>query len=120
MSTQTFSAGDAVWLPAALPWVPPSYDDDTIYAIRALADGQANEGQQKRAWAYIMYVTGANDMEFRPDDKGGERASAFASGKRFVGLMLDKLLKPIMTPQAKVDPVPSRRRLDQGKRKKSR
>ena len=32
----------AIWMPKALPWDPPDYSDDVIYAIRALADGVAN------------------------------------------------------------------------------
>lgn len=113
MSSETF------WLPKALPWDAPDHDETTLYAIRALAAGTANEGQQRRAWAYILYVSGIDDMEFRPEDKGGERASAFAGGKRFVGRMLQKLLLPIMTPKPPADPVPSRRRPGQRKGRKS-
>lgn len=111
---------DVLWLPKALPWDSPDHDEATIYAIRALAAGTANEGQQRRAWAYLLYVTGADDLEFRPDDKGGERASNFASGKRFVGCMLKKLLLPIMTPKGDLDPVPSRRMLDRRKARRSK
>jgi hypothetical protein len=97
----------------AFPWAPAAYDDDIIYAFRALVQGVANSGQQKRVWAYLMLVCGEGDLEFRPDNFGGERASAFASGKRFVALQLKKLFLPELTPHAREpeeerDPVPTR------------
>jgi hypothetical protein len=110
------------FLPNALPWAPPVYDDDVIYAVRALAHGIANKGQQERVWAYLMFVCGVDDLEFRPDNLGGDRASAFAAGKRFVGLMFRKMFLPELTPHAREpeegdseDPVPSRRRYNRPK-----
>lgn len=107
------------FLPKKLPWETPDYDEDAIYAIRALAQGVANSAQQATAWRYMMYITGATeefaDLSFRPDALGGERATAFAEGKRFVGMMLRKLFRPELTPAAsefgkEQDPVPTRRR----------
>lgn len=93
----------ATLLPAPLPWAPPGYTDDIVYSIRALADGKANQGQQVAAWEYLMFITGASDayadLSFRPEEQGGERATAFAEGKRFVGLMLRKLFRPELTPK---------------------
>jgi hypothetical protein len=89
------------WFPKKEPWLPADTDDDTIYAIRALYAGNANDAQQKRAWAWIQYVSGADDMSFRPESAGGERATAFAEGKRFVGQQIRKMLDPAMTPRAK-------------------
>lgn len=66
------------------------------YAVKALAAGTANEGQQRVAWDFIMRLTGIRDLEFRPD----ERASIFASGKRFVGL---QLVKPVSLPANIID-----------------
>lgn len=84
------------WRPSKLPWEPPHYDKDVLYAIRYLQMGKATESQQKLAWDYIMYVSGAGDefqdLSFRPDELGGERATNFAEGKRFVGMTLRKLL----------------------------
>jgi hypothetical protein len=74
--------------PSVLPWEPPALSKSEAYAIKAFASGTANEGQQKTAWDFIMRLTGVRDLEFRPD----ERASVFASGKRFVGLQLVKPL----------------------------
>lgn len=74
--------------PSALPWTPPEMSKHEAYAIRAFVDGQASEAQQKLVWKFLIRLTGIQDLEFRPD----ERASTFASGKRFVGLMLAKPL----------------------------
>lgn len=91
------------WLPKPLPWMSPDYTDDVVMAIRAFEAGNANEGQQRTVWRYLMYVTRASeefaDLSFRPEDKGGERATIFAEGARFVGLMLRKLLRAECTPK---------------------
>jgi len=60
-------------------------------SIRAVAGGEASGDEQKIAIAAIMHICGVNDLEFLPDEHGGERDSAFKSGKRFVGLQLRKL-----------------------------
>ena len=93
------------WLPKKEPWLPPDHDEASIYAIRALASGTANDGQQKLAWAYIMYVTGASeefaDLSYRAGAHG-DRDTAFAEGKRFVGLQLRKLFRPELTPHGQI------------------
>lgn len=89
------------WLPKKEPWQPHDYDEETIYAIRALVTGTASEFQQKLAWDYIMYLTASSpefyDLPFRPGDDG-RRATDFAAGKMFVGLQLRKLLLNELTP----------------------
>lgn len=76
-------------LPSLNPCAPVVVTKSEVYAVRALQDGKANEGQQQLAWDLIMKVAGVRDLEFRPES---ERLSAFASGKRFVGLQLVKLI----------------------------
>ena len=61
-------------------------------ALQAVAKGVANEEQQVRAFAAIQHICGVNDLEFLPDEHGGERDSAFKSGKRHIGLQLRKLV----------------------------
>jgi hypothetical protein len=94
------------WLPKAQPHIPPDYDEQVIYAIRAWSQGKASENQQMLAWDYVMYVTGAseefNDLSYRPDKEGGTRAMDFAEGKRFVGLMIRKMLRPEVTPRPQI------------------
>ena len=72
-----------------------------MYAFRALVAGEANEGQQKLFIDYLRYITDQGAMTYRP---GSDRDSAFAEGKRFVGLELFKLLHPLLTPPAKPKP----------------
>jgi hypothetical protein len=90
------------WKPKKNPWEPPDYDDGVVYAIRALHGGVANDGQQKLAWSWIMYITGAGeewaDLSFRPG-QNGDRDTTFAEGKRFPGLQLRKMLHPSVTPK---------------------
>lgn len=78
---------------APLPWVPPPYDPADAYAIKRLVDGTATPDDQKRAMDWIVRIACATyDLEFRPDEAGGDRASSFAAGKRFIGLQIVKLI----------------------------
>jgi hypothetical protein len=96
-------SANRVWRPKKDPWLPPDYDEQTVYAVRALVNGQANEGQQKLVWSWLMYVTGAGDefadLSFRPG-ADGQRSTDMAEGKRFVGLAFRKMLHAAVTPQA--------------------
>ena len=91
------------WVEHREPWMPPTYDERVIYAIRALADGKATEHQQSIAWRWIMYVTGAEGMSYRPGATGA-RDTDFAEGKRFVGLQIKKMLHPELTPDERPAP----------------
>ena len=78
---------------APLPWHPADYQPEDTAAIKALAAGNANDGQQKRALNWIVYtLCGTYDLSYRPH-ADGERDTAFAEGKRFVGLQLVKMTK---------------------------
>lgn len=71
-------------------------------AVRAVFKGEAQPSQQLLFRDYLMYVTGASeefaDLSYRPDDKD---ATNFAEGKRFIGLMIRKLLRPEFDPKDK-------------------
>lgn len=72
------------------PWLPATYDEHDVLAIQALVAGTANDQQQKRVFRYIVEtVCGAYDLSYRPN----ERDTAFAEGKRYVGLTLVKLAR---------------------------
>lgn len=72
------------------PYDPSPCDKADIYAIKALAAGTANDMQQKRALDWILRIAcGIGDTTYYPDS---ERDSAFASGKRFVGMEIVALL----------------------------
>lgn len=75
-------------------WMPVPYTADVIIALQALGQGNANEGQQKLALNWIIQdASGAYELSYRSDADGGERETAFAEGRRFVGLQTVKLLK---------------------------
>ena len=74
--------------PPGAAWAPPPYELADIGAIQALAKGEANEAQQVRALKWIVETAcGTYDLSFRPDS---ERDTAFAEGRRFVGLTIVK------------------------------
>lgn len=76
-------------MPSALPHVPAPYEAADCAAFIALAQGSATPEQQKRALDWIIRgAAGTYDLSYRPDS---ERATAFAEGKRFVGLQVVKL-----------------------------
>ena len=71
------------------PRNPPNYTKSIIYALKALQAGNANEEQQQRALAWVIKnAAGTYDSEYRETD----RETAFAGGRRFVGLQIVKLL----------------------------
>lgn len=100
-----------MWEHKEQPWHLPDHDEEVVYAVRAVEQGIANAAQQQIFWRYLMYVTAASeefaDVSYRPDDKGGERNTVFAEGKRFVGLMIRRLFNPKFTPKPQSQDVPN-------------
>ena len=69
--------------------------------MQALQTGTATADQQQRALKWIIEkVCGTYDLTYFPESA---RNSDFAEGKRFVGLMLRKLLRPEFDPKDKVE-----------------
>ena len=78
--------------PPPPPYMPPPWEPADATALQALVSGVANPDQQKRAVNWIINCAcNTYDLEYRPDS----RDHAFASGRRFVGLEIVKLLKVI-------------------------
>lgn len=90
------------------PWTPVTIvkrDDKTLqmpgqiytdeaYALKALGKGQAmTPEQQTKLFNAILHICGMNDLAYYPDGNGGDRDSAFAAGKQFVGHQLLKILR---------------------------
>jgi hypothetical protein len=76
--------------PSVQPWHPAPYDDADTYAIKALAAGVANEGQQKRALKWIIEtLCGTYDQPYRPGSEG-DRDTVFACAKMHVGQQIVK------------------------------
>ena len=75
-------------------WLPVEYTSETVVALQALARGEADAGMQQRALAWIVYAaSGMNELSFRSDGEGGERETAFAEGRRFVGMQIQKMVQ---------------------------
>ncbi len=75
---------------AAPPFFLAPWEPADAVAMQALQRGEANEQQQKRALDWIIRVAaGTYNSTFHP---GQPDASAFAEGRRFVGLEVVKLL----------------------------
>src|SRR3990167_1568258 len=78
-------------LPVGAPYAPAPYELADIGAIQALAKGEAEPHQQQRALKWLIEtVCCTYDLSFRPDS---ERETAFAEGRRFVGLNIVKATK---------------------------
>ena len=74
--------------PPGAAWLPAPYDDHDVAAVKALA----NDPAHKRALDWIIHAAaGTYDLSFRPGNDG-ERDTAFAEGRRFVGLSLVKII----------------------------
>ena len=79
-------------LEAAAPWKPAPYEIADASAIQALARGDANPDQQRRALDWIIYgACRLRDEAYRPGDLSGERDTAFALGQQNVGRQIAKL-----------------------------
>lgn len=72
------------------PHVPPDYDPAVITAVQALKAGAAEPHQQILVMDWLLGpATGLRDVSYWPGDT---HATAFAEGKRFVGLQFGKML----------------------------
>lgn len=73
------------------PWKPAKYEPADVAAIQALYEGSANREQQKRALTWLINTACATyDMSYRTG-AAGAMDTAFAEGRRSVGLQLVKL-----------------------------
>lgn len=74
--------------PRPSPWHPAEWEVEDAYAVQAVMYGRASEDQQKRAMSFILnQLCGTYDLSYRPTS---DRDTAFAEGKRFVGLQMVK------------------------------
>lgn len=70
------------------PWKPAPWEPADVSALQALQRGNATAEQQKRALDYIINtVAGTYEPSYRAKS---DRDTAFAEGKRHVGLQIVK------------------------------
>lgn len=74
----------------ASPWDPAIVAPGEAAAINALTRGEATAQQQGLIVKWIERATAVGEMSYRPT---GDRDTAFAEGKRFVGLQFFTLAK---------------------------
>lgn len=75
---------------------PVEYDKETLHAVMAVREGNASAGQQRRAMQWIEYVVcDVEGMSYHEQNEGGERATSFHEGRRFVGNQIRKMSNPI-------------------------
>jgi hypothetical protein len=86
MTNKTMVKGRADTSP---PYELPAIEPADVTAIHALIAGTATPEQQGRFVQWFVKATGVDQMTYRPDD----RDTAFAEGKRFVGLQFFTLAK---------------------------
>ena len=80
--------------PAPAPWAEPLFEKADVIAIQRVAAGNGEASHQQRVIDILVNkIAETYNLSFRPDDDGGERATAFAEGKRYVGSQLVKLMK---------------------------
>jgi hypothetical protein len=76
--------------PRVDPWKPSDWELPDAAAIQALSRGDAGPDQQQRALRFIIEkLAGTYDMSYR---SGKADDTAFAEGKRHVGLQIVKLI----------------------------
>ncbi|MGA0595611.1 hypothetical protein [Enterovirga sp. CN4-39] len=84
----------------------PPLDEKTVYAVKALAKGEASGTDQIKAVEFILHaLSGADNQSFVPNDASGGQNTAFLEGRRFVGRELRRI---IITPSERLIPKPAR------------
>lgn len=81
-------------VPWSLPLTELNKHPSEVAAIRALAEGGADEHQQRMAFGFILSrLCGVDAMSFWPGGEDGKRATDFAEGRRWVGIQLRRIVK---------------------------
>ncbi|MFK7944565.1 MAG: hypothetical protein AB8B85_16850 [Paracoccaceae bacterium] len=74
-------------------FAPAKYETADINAVQALYRGNAEPQQQQRAIEWILtHACQIKEVSYRPDGDGGYGDTAFAEGRRFVGLQIMKMV----------------------------
>jgi len=82
------------------PDKPAAFEDDDVHAVQALFRGSANDGQQKRAIAWILeHACKVKDLPWVAGGLEGQRATDFAYGRKFAGHQILKMLELRIAPK---------------------
>lgn len=74
-------------------WMPAKWEPADCEAMQALGRGEASADQQKRALDWIITKAAETyEPSYRSDADGGDRETAMAEGRRWVGLQVVKLV----------------------------
>lgn len=79
-----------------------AYDKDVLYAARALFEGKASEGQQKRFMQWLLFnACHIGLSSFAAND----RDMVFSEGERWIGLQIARMREPealaLITPKTR-------------------
>lgn len=91
---------------APSPLLPHDYTPADARAFQMLAEGKADERQQLRALKWLIDACGTYDEPFRPGGTEAERDTAYACGKRNIGMQIVKLLNVNITALEKGEKTP--------------
>jgi hypothetical protein len=87
--------------PVLGPDQPAPFEEADVYAVQALFNGTANDGQQKRAVKWILEeACKVKDLPWVAGGLEGQRATDFANGRKFAGHQVLKMLELRFTPKA--------------------
>ena len=85
------------------PWQDPRIERYDVMAMKAVATGTANEGQQKHVLRFIIEViAGTYGETYWPDS---ERHSTFAQGRRYCGLQIVNMCNLTATDLDRLDEI---------------
>lgn len=82
---------------------PPRYELADVSALKHLAAGTADQHQQQRALKWIIDLACQTYQPSYRNGLDGDRETAFAEGRRFVGLMIVEKLKLDLNDLRRVD-----------------
>ena len=73
-------------IPPHAPYRPAKLSSELVYAVKAVQCGKADARQQALFFEWLLLEASKyHDMEYRPGGTDGDRDTAFAGGRRFVG-----------------------------------
>ena len=79
------------WFPLAPhPHMPAAYDLNDVLAVKRMAEGKADPHEQQAFLRWLIYATGCDANPYVPGDT---HATAYASGKQWIGQQIVTLLK---------------------------